>query len=675
MLSTLCLFAIHTQAPIDFEVSASRLPVVIEALSQKTGEKLFCSPELGRQVLVVKFSGVTSAEAKAKIAEATDAEWADRNGTLTLLRTPGKQRELDSKWNAALEKPMLDALGELTDQLGKQPKFGAMSAKKLLDELNAGDAKSEDEEQRGYRDWQAKEKVMARGPGGRAVARTLALLGAKELTTIPVGRTVYATNPTNLQRPLPRAIDGILKAWDEDQRIWEKTLQSNPPEKPSGGWSSSDPRFSVYGDNRANRVLMVARRYGPKANIQFTLTGYDASGKTQFSSSTNLVPKWALQTADFQKAILEAVANGNYTLSKESQTKIAHGSLDYAKDLRPTAEEAKVYADPVARDPLSYEHSELLLALAKESKRNLIASINDSLQIPGGGGEQADKPINLNGYLKYNEQMGNIEVARDDKWIQIKPFAKQGPPQLPDDRFAARKLILSGLQVGYFTLDALAEFAQSADSQWNAVAFYLARILMPRTERLLQEMDEKALKFYGTLSPVQRRTLTQGGTVPLNNLGSAAKKGLMEFALSGDTDNPASGLFVKGQNTFMSLHNDLSAEPTEYLARGTGGDVMTSTIKMDDDLLVGTKSSKYVAWTRFIKPEQLASQFNKPDGVFSKDDDFWTGSIFRMKLTLGLAPETELRLELKEHRYDMRKTPMRLEQMPDDIKKRISAGG
>lgn len=670
MLSTLCLFAIHAQATIDFEIPASRLPVVIEALSQKMGEKLFCSPELGRQVVVVKFTGVSSADAKAKIAEATDAEWVDRGGTLTLLRTPSKQRELEAKWAAALEKPMLEALEESNAQLEKQPKFDAPTAKKLLDEINAGDPKSREEEQRGFSNWQAKEKMYARGPGGRAVTKTLNLLGAKELTTLPVGRTVYATNPTNLQRPLPRGIEGILKAWDEEQQVWQKLLEGNPPERPEGGWSSSDPRFSKYGDNRASRVLLVAKRYGPKANIQFTVTGYDASGAAQFSSSTSITPKWALQVANFQEAIQKASVNGTYTLSEESQARNAYGSLDYAKETRPTADEARIYADPVTRDPLSYADSEVLLALAKESKRNLVASINDSLQLP-----QANGPINLEGYLKYNETMGNIESSRDEKWILIKPFAKQGPPQLPDDRFAVRKLIQSGLQNGYFTIDALADFAQGADVQWNRVSFDLARILLPRTERLIQDMDVKALKFYGMLSPVQRRSLMQGQPVALNTLGSAAKKGLLDFALAGDTDNPASGLFVKGQNSSMRIYNDLSAEPTEFLARGGSGDVMTSTIDTIDELMVGTKNGKYVAWTRMIKPEQLGQALNKADGVYSKDDDFWTGSTFRMKLVLGLAPETELRLEMKEHRYDMRKAPIRLEQLPDDIKKRIAAGG
>lgn len=670
MLSTLCLVAIHTQAPIDFEFPASRLPVVIEALSQKTGEKLFCSPELGRQVVVVKFTGVSPSEAKAKIAEATDAEWVDRGGTLTLLRTPSKQRELEAKWAAALEKPMLEALEESNAQLEKQPKFDAQTAKKLLDEINAGDPKSPEEEERGFNNWRAKEKMYARGPGGRAVAKTLNLLGAKELATLPVGRTVYATNPTNLQRPLPRTVDGILKAWDDEQRVWQKLLEGNPPERPQGGWTSSDPRFSKYGDNRASRVLLVAKKYGPKSNIQFTLTGYDASGVSQFSSSTSITPKWALQVANFQEIIQGAAIKGTYTLSEESKAKVAYGSLEYTENARPTAEELRVFADPVTRDPLSFEHSEVILALAKESKRNLVASINDSLVLP-----VTNAPINLDGYVRYNEAMGNIEVAKDEKWILIKPFAKQGPPEIPQDRFVVRRLIQSGLQNGYFTLDALADYAQSADSQWNAVAFQLARILLPRTERLIQEMDVKALKFYGTLSPVQRRSLMQGQPVALNTLGSAAKKGLLEFALAGDTDNPASGLFVKGQNTSMSLYNNLSAEPTEFLARGSSGDTITSKTDSIDELMVGTKNGKYVAWTRLAAPEQIGQGLNKPDGVFSKDDDFWTGSTFRMKLVLGLAPETEIRLEMKEHRYDMRKAPIRLEQLPDDIKKRIASGG
>lgn len=674
MLSTLCLLAIRSQAPLDFEMRAARLPVVVEAFSQKTGEKLFCSPELGRQVLVVKFTGVTSTEAKAKIAEVADAEWVDRNGTLTLLRTPGKQRELDAKYQAGLDKAMGEALDELDASVKKVPKFDIVTARKLLDDLNALDSKTDDPN--GYRDWRAAGREHMKGPGGRAIIKILTMLGTRELTTLPVGRTVYATNPTRLQKPLPNGVDNVLRTWDSEQQVWDQALRAKPPSEPKDGFTSTDPRFTSYGDNRAQKVILAFKRYGPKANISCSITGYDATGTPQFSSSVDLVPKWAIQSGNVRAALEAGLAKGTYTLSPESQERVALSSLDYKEDIHPTAEQIKVYSDPVARDPLSFEHSEILLAVANGAKVNMVASLSDLLILPSTQGGDPKLPINLDGYLKYNELMGNIQVEKSDKWILIKPFSKEGEPTLPEDRFVVKKLIQSGLQTGYFTIEALADYALTADVQWNPLSFYLARILLPRSERLLQDMDVKGLRFFGSLSPIQRRELLAGNSIGMNTLSNTAKGKLIEFALDGDSRDGTGGLYVNGQNTSMRLANHLNAEPTEFLARGTAGNLITSSIKSNDQMMIGTpQNGNYSAWTHFSSPENYRNSLRNQRGTFGKDDNFWVGQTVQFVISANLGPQIEAKMSLKEHRYDLRKAPLKFDQLPDEIKKRISGDG
>ncbi len=673
MLATLCLLLAQPQT-IDLELRASRLPVLVEALEQKLNERLFCSPELGRHVVLVRFTGVSPAEVKAKIAEAVDAEWVDRNGTLTLLRTAAKQRALTTAWHSMRERSASVALAEFNEQLAKYPKFDLDTGRKLLSDLAKFDQDEDPTQPGGRVDWQQQGKAHARAPGGRAIIRLLNLMGASELASIPVGRTVYATNPTRLQKPLPNGLDAILRSWDQEEDVWRNVLEAAPQTRPDGGSLSSDPRFAKYAGAKPYKVLLIAQRYGPRANINFSLQGYDSAGEVQFSSSVDLHPGWSVNMQSIQNAVQVGTAKGTYELSPESQTRLSFSSLEYESDARPDPEWVKVLADPVARDPLSFELSEVLLEIAKVSKSNMVASLNDAITLPTVS-QGVKAPINLEGVLKYNELMGHIDVERDGNWIQIKPTTKYGPPALPDDRFAAKRLIQSGLQNGYFTIQALADFSQNAEAEWNAVAFYLSRMLLPRSERILQDMEYRGLRFFGALSLVQQKSLMNGEPVPLNTLSESAQQRLLHLALQLNSHSAQEGLFVEGQNTGMRLHNSLSAEPTEFLAKPFGGDSVRPEIKSEDELLIGTKNGKYVAWSRLLKPEQFGRALEKGDGVYSREDDLWTGATVSLKLVVPLAPETELRFQLKEHRYDLRRKPLKLDQMPPDIRKRIDSGG
>ncbi len=672
MLSFLCLFALPHQAPIDMEMRAARLPLVVEALGEKLNQRMFCSPEIGRHVVLVKFAGVSPDEAKLRIAEAVDAEWIDRNGTQTLIRTPAKQRQLSEKWRASTEAAMQASLKEMNDRLDATPTFDLTQARKYLAELNKLDDPTDSNQS--MSNWQAQQKAHQLSPGGRAISKLLMLMGAKTLATIPVGRTVFAINPTKYQRALPNRIDGILKTWDSEQQVWQKALEANPPVPPKDGHLSSDPRFSKYGDHRANRVLMVVRRYGPKSNINFMLTGYNALGEPQFMTSVDLSPRWLIQRANIQKVLEEANVKGQYTLTKESQERLKFSSLEYKDDSRPTPQQVAKFADPVGRDPLSFEHSEVLFAYAEVSKLNLVASLNDMITLPVTQRGDVTKPIDLEGYLKYNELLGYLQVVREDKWLTVKLSDIDGEPDLPEDRFTVRKLIQSGLQNGFFTLEALAEYSQTADAQWNPLSFNLARILLPRSERLLQDMETGGLKFYGLLSPVQQKSLRAGDPVAINTLNPKAKESLIEFALQNESRSGESGLWVKDRNVSMQSGAALQAEPTEFLARGISGDMVLAKVNTEETMMVGTKNGQYVAWTHFMTPEAYARSIRQPNSAYSKEDDFWLGQIVKLNLIAALGSDAQVRLTLKEHQYDLRKSPMRVDQMPSEIRKRMESG-
>jgi hypothetical protein len=241
---------------------------------------------------------------------------------------------------------------------------------------------------------------------------------------------------------------------------------------------------------------------------------------------------------------------------------------------------------------------------------------------------------------------------------------------MPDDRFACRKLLGSALETGYFTLDALAEYAKDADPSWNALAFQMARILLPRSERILQELDWKPLRIYAELSPAQRRSLLNGETVSTMALSNRAKKEILDACTTVGFGSYENGVFFAGRRLNQSPSR-FQEEPTVFLADGIPAGELRSKTTAEEDLLVGTRSGKYVAWTRFATPESLRSQMQDEREVFSSADDFWLGKSITLDLNLGLLPGVELRMKMNERQFDLRKPPTKLKDLPADIQRRI----
>lgn len=671
MLVPICLLICQAPTTIDLELKAARLPVVIDALAAKTQEKLFCSPQLGRHVVVVKLDSVTPAEARRKIAEAVDAEWQDRNGTLTLLRTAAKERELNAKWRDGQRKTIADGLASLFDQLEKTPKFTPAVAQKLLSDLNAQDVKQKEDAPQVFGDYFKLSIEHARGPGGRAITRVLKLLGPDGISDLPVGRTVMAIAPTRLQRPLPIAAKDVLRQWVDEQRTWTVALEGQPNQE-RGMMMGTDPRLSKFGEGEISRLLLIIMKYGPRANVNFDLRGFNTSGELVCRASISTHPT-GFTPERLKKAYEIQAKKGTFTLSPESMEKYSFSRMDYVDTKKPSPEWIKALSDPVTRDPLSYEHSEVLLALAKERKRNMVADLSEDMRIPSLD-QPVPPPINLEAYLRYNETMLSIEVAEDDRWLIIKPWSQLGPPNLPEDRFAVRKLIQSGLRDGYFSIEAMAEHAVAANEDWNGTSFYLARILLPRSERILQDAPQRALRFYGFLSPMQQKTMREGGSVDFIQLSPASRQALLNLVTNPSDSHRDGGLFINGQNRSVMLENDLDSEPTEFLAQGLGSGSIAAKIESQEQLMVGTIGGQYVAWTRFIKPENLAAALKSPQGAHTKDDDYWMGSSLNLKVAVKLSATTELRFTLTEHRYDFRQDGVKMEKLPEAIRKKIDGG-
>jgi hypothetical protein len=666
LASFICIVAAQSSA-INLETRAARLPVFLAELSKQVGEPLECAPNLAGQVVLVRFKGVGKEEALSRIAGAVDGEWQVVKGVTFLSRSTSLQRELERKWRSQAIARFADAIKPLTDQIDTNPRFDGEAAKKLVAEMHALDKQIKGDESYFFREMQRVNAIHARGPGGRAISRIFRSMGAAEIADLPVGRTVFSLNPTRLQRPMPKGIADVVQTLRKEQEIWNQELEANPPVTGDGGYMSTDPRFAKFSFEPVRQVLMVASRHNPRSNIMFELSGFDSHGSLLFYVTSNLMPTNLLP--DTEKLGKLRSAKGDFELSPTSRRLLELMDYSYAKPDRVDPQLAAIVRDPVKNEPLQFAHSEIVLAYAEKAGKNLVASINDQLSVTDRDPTRSGK-VNLDAFIGSAILLSNIDLEVDERWISIKPSTRFGTPRMPDDRFACRKLLESALENGYFTLDALADFAKVVDPSWNALAFQMARVLLPRSERILQEVDWQPLKVYAELGVAQRRSLLNEGAISTMALSNQAKKEILDACTTTGFGSYESGIFLAGRR-LNRPPSRFQEEPTIFLADGIPPGELRAKTAAKDELLVGTRSGKYVAWTRFATPESLRSQMQEEREVFSTADDYWLGKSVTLDLNLGLQPGVELRMKMVERQFDLRKPPTSLKDLPADIQRRI----
>jgi|GEM_PF-4918574 len=665
------IFAVTIQSPLTMDVRAERLPILVKDLAAKLNKNLYVSPELSNRVLVVRFDDIAPELALEKIASAVDGEWVQRAANTVLTITPGKQRELDERWYSGRIKGMENAIAKLSKPLQDKPAFDAAEAKKLEEDLARLDAKPGDDDAP-FIDFRERQAIFAHGPAGRAIARLLKTFTPAELAHLPFSSVItYATHPTRLQRELSQETEAILAKLRQENDVWQKALTAAParPEE-KNGWMSGDPRHAELPDTKIAKTILRFDTYGPISTINVTLTCYDATGEPIFTSVLPIDPGF-YSPANVVKIDNAVTKDPDFEPSEESRQWATLIDYNYTKDERCDANWEKIVADPVSRDPLSFVPSEYLLAYAQRAKKNMVASLTDELLLLPPGTEQGAK-VNLVGYLKYIQTRALFAISEDDKWIEIKPDGASGPPKFPSDREALRKLLTDAVSRGYMSVDALGDYAQVADEGWNGAAFYSIRILLPRAERVLQEANMRAYRFYGRLSPAQRRAAMAGNPIPSESLSQSARQALIEMALHPAMVSDAEGIFMEGEPMAFRLMRPLRTEPTEIFANGFPNSPLVAKPSTTEQLLIGTpQRGNYTAWTHIMPPDAYGNSLRENPKSFSENDDVWVGATFSLACQIGLTANLDLRFKLTEQRFDLRKPAYHAGTLPDDIKKKL----
>jgi hypothetical protein len=553
------LMPIQAAATIDFESRAAPVATVVAALAKAQDVKLEVSPNVGNEIIVVHANGVTLQSVLDKIALVSSAEW-QRDGEVTKLvaSTVARSRE---------------ASEERTQRLNRL-------RKSLADRLKARTSSTSEGEDS---DEEMDDVIQSYSPVDE-------LLKGIDLTAIAAmnagDRIVYATNPTAMQRRLPSNTPAIVQTivTQHNASIPEQTenneeLSQYLEKMPPSVRKMIERQQKPVGNPSKALFVVSAQAFTSMQMVSAELRLYDAEGNVILSQPTYLdfemptVPKPT-------KAGNSPVTSTPITYSEDSKALLAgfQGSPTSGMKMNVSPELRAKLMQPDVYDPLSFTATDELLSVAAHKKKSLVANVSDAMMdtpnmmVPGSKATVEEVEASL-------AAGDESTITETEGWVVIRPTHPATSRTDRTDRVALANLVQAAKTKALPTLDEICAFAVTSPSPMqNGVGRFYAIYFVPGMMSMGMGgiTDWDAFKFYGTLGPSQKSSLSRGQTLAVGAMSGMQKNlwSKMVFGASSHIsagtpkipEDPFEGMMSMGM---MGMNTDsYLQEPTELMPNG-----------------------------------------------------------------------------------------------------------
>jgi hypothetical protein len=519
MLAALALFA----SPITFEAPAAPLARVLEQLEEATGIAWRARPEMEGRVVFVSVSEVAPADLQQRLAEAAGGRWRDRDGVPTLERDP----EADRTRREAILTGRRDGIERLFAEYRKvlERPFDAAEALDLRAQLDLLDEAARAPGQvPSY--WHERRALYMRGPATRAMLRFLFGLPVDELAALPPwSRTVFAADPTRMQRPLGRGAGRVVDEYVREQGVWAAAFAARP-------WRRdyqivSDPRNETGALSGRPGLYLVVRRGEESSLFNVDLMQDGASGPdilAQLSVRPDVIELEAEPEA------LERIPTAEIAWSPAAQALLAHAAQDMLGQnpegppgVAPLGSAARPFVlDPVTHEPADTVIGDALRTWARAGY-DVVAALPDVAIVavlwrPGGTETPTVRGF-LGPWLAYDV----LDLRTDAGWAIVTPGRNDRVVVSNLNRAAPRDFTASVDRHGA-TFDALASYFWRSRDHGFELGLGLASLLDRTVHSLMDGNDQDGLRLYGSLTRSQRTTLETGGAIHLGALTAAQRE-------------------------------------------------------------------------------------------------------------------------------------------------------
>lgn len=574
------------EAKVTYTTVAVSAKKAIADLAQKSGLPLQCSASMDGEILALRLKDAPVDQVMAQIAAATSGTWS-KEGDKFYLVPDGSARNMEAaKLRQRYAEKIAATLKKLEDSLKPKPK-------------DPKAPKTEEEPA-------IPSQFAMMGMGNSYMIRLASAIGANQLSSVPDGgRVVFSTNPTRMQSSLPGSANAIISDYVVEHNKLAAAAKQDEPAK-----VDQDPNMAAFMELFSSRMkkpetitgppakaLVVASRRGMFMGYTLELKLYDANGKTLATETLPLsldlpfdpqelmnpkpAPKDEGAEITLSPLALELYKAGNSFSNFRGGGGAANVKLSDALMAQ--------LKDPVEHDPLSYLHSEALIAIANQRNEQMVADIPDSVS-SFFDNLVAKGKLTATSFLAQIKGDDKAQVKEANGWLIVTPDNPVRSRKERLDRVALRTLIQTSQSRGYVSLDDLAAYAQKNESPMDAPASMTYIVLFApgaMQQGMMGLVNWDMLRLYGMIDVSQREALQRGRRIPFSQLtpGEQAQLTKMLFGADGtlSAENPQSGDPAKKQDPLTEMifsqierfaggnEKDFRTEPTEVMPNGLPG--------------------------------------------------------------------------------------------------------
>lgn len=663
MISALILLAQSQKVTLDLPVSP--LPVVLQKLGEKVGEKLVCKGGTNDDFVFVSVKDVDKEVLLERIASVCEAKWVrEPNGERSLTAAPTSDDPFRDEF--------LTTLNLFMKRISTTVMPSDAEVKALAEDFSKKNPNS--------MIWKEQQAIIHRTPGSSALRSIIKLIGESELKKMKDGeRIVWNLNPNRTQRMLPNGSRELLARHAAQSRALQDAL------KESGVITDQFVGFTetlrpIVGADKIVDFMFAAVR--ERQGITFELNGLDSEGRFACRVQENSAKfYYELDQKDLTKPY-NTLAQFSQPLAVSQENREiaemvheAKGQVLTARPWNPKPQLVSRFTDIDKFEPLTGFIGDAMKQVAG-LKGNVVALVPDSYLPPISPIPPNANPPGLgetlaNHFLSITVPTAEPKIVEKDGIWSIAPYSVAGSRarRLPRKSGA---VCLRGLRdPKQDPLDVLADFSKTIKS-YGPLEYLGALIDWTSTNGFSTiGSDWDGVRFYADMSQAARDAARNGGSV-LPRVGlSQAQKDIINKVVYSSMAVAMPGA-ERGPNVFY-LGGGVREDPTYVFPNG---------VPLDFPLLfkVGKATTLYGVATRAQEwgvrktdfDELVRATVDKEKGFFvssEPQDRFKYSTTLTAHLRIGSDKTPHQNLFFTSETMNLASPWMTLDTLPADVKK------
>lgn len=697
------------QVNVSFTHESAPAKAVVEKLAKQSGIQLMVAPQTGQEMLCIAVKDVKLADLLKRIALVTSGEWRAEEGGYRLIRPVGVVNAQMAERLKIRRNAIAEAIKKKAESAFAKPKPGGARAAPDLGAINP---------------------FGGSGPTEMAIVRLLGMANTSLLANLEDGeRIVYSSQANRMQsqfngnvativqelitahnqaiREQPVEIGGDSDVEVEQIRAFLKELGIAAEDRPI--------------DSRPAKLLLIASRGGGMMGMNFImgeaigleLLLFDARGKVIYRGQSSLQIGGGMFEM-FSDALEGAIAAQSGQPPKQKEPpKIAgpDGEVEFSNRTKEvlgifggasgpmgprlpaniSKETEALLLRPDINDPLSFDQSDALFAIAKVKGWQVVANLPDSRLSFFGQVMGSSPKAKVNDAIVSLRDDRNVKLLESEEWFVAMPSDPIEARSQRVDRVSLAALLGAAKSKGVPSLDDCAAYALKNEPPLRTPAAMLYMALYAPNlmgQGMMGFTDWNVLRLYAQLDAGNRLRLESGDRIEFSML-DPGKRALADRILFGTNANLAVGppsnvdenLFLAMMRQFVGRQSqEWKQEPTEIMPNGLPNAGMLSmqltvspigTVTGDNPMasMMGALGPGELALLQLFKDDPNMGQYM---GMMPPIQGLKLGTRKSYRFTFQVAPDVSSTKTLQDDAVDRNAQPVSVDALPADFQAAIS---